>query len=66
MSAAQIQDRLALPETPTQLVTSPSVSTGVNGYVGVVAPNFGQTGGAIQFYLPPGSVSGVSVTPLTY
>ena len=50
MSAAQIQDVLALPNTPTTIYYAGGVTDGVTGYMGVVGPNFGQAGGALQFY----------------
>jgi hypothetical protein len=57
MSAAQIQDVLALPNTPTTIYYGGSVTNGSTGYMGLVNLNFGQGGGAIQFWFDSGSVS---------
>jgi hypothetical protein len=64
MSPQQIQNVLALPQTPTTIVYAASVPAGTTGYMGLIAPNFGQAGGAIQFWFPSQTVVVRSVAPL--
>ena len=48
LSPAQIKEKFALPDMPTQ-VSDVTVPTGIPMRTGSVAPNYGHQGGATQF-----------------
>ena len=62
----QIENVLALPtaSAPTVIAYSTAVQVGTSGYVGLVAPAFGHSGGALQFWFPSEPVFTTRVTPL--
>ena len=54
VSANDVETRLALPPAsdPHVVAYSSAVAVGTMGYFGIVAPAFGRSGGAVQFWFP--------------
>jgi hypothetical protein len=54
VNSADLATRLALPQSsmPQVVAYSSGVAIGTLGYFGVVAPAFGRSGGAVQFWFP--------------
>lgn len=56
LPAARIRAVLALLATPACMVTAAAIPAGIVGYFGVTAPAFGEPGGGLEFWFPPGVV----------
>ncbi len=56
LPASRIRSILALLATPACLATATAVPAGIGGYFGVTAPAFGEPGGGVEFWFPPGVV----------
>ena len=58
VNAADLEARLALPQSsiPRVVAYSSGVAVGTLGYFGIVAPAFGRSGGAVQFWFPSAPV----------
>lgn len=54
VNATDLEARLALPQSsvPSVVAYSNGVAVGTLGYFGIVAPAFGRSGGAVQFWFP--------------
>jgi hypothetical protein len=61
MTADEIRAKLALTGTPSCIAYADAVTSGVRGYMGVVAPAFDEPGGGAEFWFPPDAVSAKTV-----
>ncbi len=66
VNAADLEARLALPQSsiPRVVAYSSGVAVGTLGYFGIVAPAFGRSGGAVQFWFPSAPVFTKEFRPL--
>jgi hypothetical protein len=61
MTADEIRAKLALTGTPACIAYADSVKTGVQAYMGAVAPAFDEPGGGAEFWFPPDAVVAATV-----
>lgn len=66
VTSGNIETRLALPQSsvPRVVAYASGVEVGTVGYFGIVAPAFGRSGGAVQFWFPSEPVYTETVKPL--
>jgi hypothetical protein len=56
LPAPRIRSVLALLATPACMASAMAIPPGIVGYFGVTAPAFGEPGGGVEFWFPPGIV----------
>lgn len=64
MSSSQLKDLFALPNAPSQVVYGGTVQTGETAYMGIAAGNSWGSGGGLQFWLPPNSMTTIGTARL--